>query len=100
AVPPDLAGPIAEAIGRKDEAEVEERIRSAGGDPRLIVQLLRAPTLEDGLALLERTPAEGAARRLEALHHAARDRGLGERVTADLGEIRSAAYYTGMVFRA
>jgi ATP phosphoribosyltransferase regulatory subunit len=97
---PERAAAIAEAVGRKDEVEVTDRMREAGADPALLLDLLRAPTLDEGVALLAKTPAAPAARRLRALHAEAVSRGLGDHLTADLGEIRSAAYYTGMLFRA
>jgi ATP phosphoribosyltransferase regulatory subunit len=97
---PPAAASIAEAVGRKDEVEVSDRMREAGADPSVLVELLRKNTLEDGVRVLAKTPAAPAAERLQALHRAATSRNLGERITADLGEIRSAAYYTGMLFRA
>ena len=99
-VPADAAAEIADALGRKDEIEVADRMKAAGADPSIFLELLRVKTLEGGVKLLEKTPAAVAARRLAALHEAAVSRGLGDRLTADLGEIRSAAYYTGMIFRA
>jgi ATP phosphoribosyltransferase regulatory subunit len=99
-VAPEPAAAIADAIGRKDELEIGDRMREAGADPSLVLELLRAPSIETGAALLAGTPAAPAAERLRALHAEAVSRGLGEHVTADLGEIRSAAYYTGMLFRA
>ena len=99
-VPADRAAEIAEALGRKDEIEVSDRMKAAGADPSILLELLRVKSLADGVKLLEKTPAAPAARRLAALHEAVLSRGLGDRLTADLGEIRSAAYYTGMLFRA
>ena len=75
-------------------------MKEAGVDPSTLIDLLRVKSLDDGVKLLAKTPAAAAARRLAALHEAAVSRGLGDRLTADLGEIRSAAYYTGMLFRA
>jgi ATP phosphoribosyltransferase regulatory subunit len=96
----DRAAEIADALGRKDEIEVSDRMKAAGADPSILLELLRVKTLADGVKLLEKTPAAPAARRLAALYESAVSRGLGDRLTADLGEIRSAAYYTGMLFRA
>jgi ATP phosphoribosyltransferase regulatory subunit len=96
----DRAAQIADALGRKDEIEVADRMKEAGADPAIFLELLRVKSLADGVKLLEKTPAASAAKRLAALHEAAVSRGLGDRLTADLGEIRSAAYYTGMLFRA
>ena len=96
----ELASSVVDAIGRKDAIEIADRMREAGRDPALLLEVLAAKTLDEGVALLETTAAAPAARRLRALHAAAVSRGLGAHVTADLGEIRSAAYYTGMLFRA
>ncbi len=99
-VAPERVAAIADAVGRKDEVEMADRMREAGGDPSLLVALVRSRSLEEGVRLLAKTPAASASERLLALHRAAVSRGLGEKLTADLGEIRSAAYYTGMLFRA
>jgi ATP phosphoribosyltransferase regulatory subunit len=99
-VSPEHAVAIAEALGRKDEVEIAERMREAGADPTVLTALAALESLDDGVRLLSKTPAAGAAERLLALHRAAVSRGFGDRLTADLGEIRSAAYYTGMLFRA
>ncbi len=96
----ERAAVIADAIGRKDEVEVSDRMREVGADPSIVLELLRNKSIEEGVKLLEKTPAAPAAQRLAALHAAAVSRGLGDHLTADLGEIRSAAYYTGMLFRA
>jgi ATP phosphoribosyltransferase regulatory subunit len=96
---PEHAAAIIDAVGRKDEAEVGDRMREAGADAGVLLELLRARSIEDGVRLLAGTPAAAPASRLEALHRAAVSGGLGEHVTADLGEIRSAAYYTGMLLR-
>lgn len=99
-VAPDRVAPIAEAISRKDDVEIADRMREANADPSVVTELVRAKTLEDGARILAPTAAAPAAKRLLALHDAAIARGLGAHVTVDLGEIRSAAYYTGMLFRA
>jgi ATP phosphoribosyltransferase regulatory subunit len=53
-----------------------------------------------GIARLAATPAAAAAKRLLALFDAATAMGLGPHLTADLGEVRGFAYYTGAVFHA
>ncbi len=97
---PESVAAIADAVGRRDETEIASRVRDAGGDPSVLIELLRTKSFDDGARLLAKTAAAPAAERLAALHRAALSRGLGDRLTADLGEIRSAAYYTGMLFRA
>jgi ATP phosphoribosyltransferase regulatory subunit len=56
--------------------------------------------LVEGVARLARTPAAAPARRLLALFDAAVARGFAEHLTADLGEVRGFAYYTGTVLHA
>jgi ATP phosphoribosyltransferase regulatory subunit len=99
-VQPARAAAIASALGRKDEAEIADRMREAGRDPSILVALASLETLDAGARLLGKTPAAAAVERLVALHRAATARGLGEHLRADLGETRAAAYYTGMLFRA
>ena len=106
-LPPDAAAAVADAVGNKDEHEIEARMREAGADPGRLVALVRQQlrtmtsraVLEEGCKLLAGTAAEAPAARLGALYEAASARGLGAHLVADLAEIRSAAYYTGMLFR-
>jgi len=105
---PDVAAAVADAVGNKDEDEIETRMREAGADASRLVALLRQQlrtatpraVLDDGCKLLAGTAAEQPALRLRALFDAASARGLEAHLAADLAEIRSAAYYTGMLFRA
>ena len=50
------------------------------------------------MARLATTPAAGPAQRLLDLYDSAVTSGLGGHLTADLGEVRGFAYYTGMIF--
>jgi ATP phosphoribosyltransferase regulatory subunit len=90
---------VMEALARKDEAELA---RLAGGRLAPLAHLHGGrDALEEGLLRLAGTPAEAPARRLAALFDAASARGLGSaRLTADLGEARGFAYYTGPIFHA
>ncbi len=86
---------VSEALARKDEAAV--------ADPTLRALLsLQGPrqVLVEGTKLLSGTPAAPAVARLLALFDAAVARGLGPHLSADLGEVRGFAYYTGAIFRA
>ncbi len=56
-VDPTRATAIADALGRKDEAEIDDRMREAGGDPAILVALASLESLEDGVRLLAKTPA-------------------------------------------
>ena len=104
----EVAAAVADAVGNKDEDEIETRMREAGADPSRLIALLRQQlhtatsraVLDEGCKLLAGTAAEQPALRLRALFDAASARGLGAHLSADLAEIRSAAYYTGMLFRA
>ncbi len=101
---PEAAQAISEAMARKDEEEVAERARAAGVDDTRLRALLALAGGEEALAegarLLAGTPAAAALARLESLYRAARAEGLADVLAVDLGEVRSYAYYTGMLFRA
>lgn len=88
---------ISTALARKDEPALHELT----SDPRVRalahLQGGRDAILE-AIALLAGTPAEAPARRLLALFDAAAERGIAARLSADPGEVRSFAYYTGMIF--
>src|SRR5579872_7038597 len=106
-LPADAQGVISEAIAQKDDVA----IAAATADSRAAVcapyaDAIRAlpllhgkrDALVAGVEQLADTPAAGAARRLLGLFDAAASRGLGEHLTADLGEVRGFAYYTGPIF--
>lgn len=96
---------LSEALARKDPAEIAEL--AAGLNVPHASALTALPTanggreaLVDGVARLASTPAAPAARRLLALFDSAVARGLGARLSVDLGEVRGFAYYTGTIFHA
>ena len=88
---------IAIALARKDEPALHEltkdvRVRGLahlhGGRDAIV----------EAVKLLTGTAAEAPARRLLALFDAAKARGIAARLSADPGEVRAFAYYTGMIF--
>jgi ATP phosphoribosyltransferase regulatory subunit len=102
---PERRGLLSEAISRKDDAEIAQACDSEGaaqGDALRALPGLHGgrDALEEGVGRLARTPAAAAARRLLALFDAALQRGLGDHLSADLGEVRGFAYYTGTVLHA
>jgi ATP phosphoribosyltransferase regulatory subunit len=102
---PELQSAISDALARKDAAAVAVACVSV---PAPHADALRAlPTLHgrrdallEGVRRLSSTPAAGPAKRLLALFDAAVACGLGPDVSADLGEVRGFAYYTGTIFHA
>src|SRR5580704_16687724 len=96
---------LSEAISRKDDAEIAQACEAAGASQAEALQALPwlhggREALVEGVGRLARTPASAAARRLLALFDAASARGFGDHLTADLGEVRGFAYYTGTVVHA
>jgi ATP phosphoribosyltransferase regulatory subunit len=94
---------LSDALARKDEAELGEACDVARAPHAAVLRSLLSlhggrAALAEGVGLLARTPAGAAAARLLALYDAAIARGLGAHVTADLGEVRGVAYYTGTIF--
>jgi ATP phosphoribosyltransferase regulatory subunit len=94
---------LSSALARKDEAELAEACEIARTPYADVIKSLPSrhggrDALAEGVALLLHTPAGPAAKRLLALYDAAGARGLGAHVTADLGEVRGLAYYTGTIF--
>jgi ATP phosphoribosyltransferase regulatory subunit len=93
------------ALASKDDAAVADACAAAGAPHAEALRSLPSlhggrDALVEGVARLARTPAGDAATRLLALFDAAVARGLGAHLTADLGEVRGFAYYTGTVFHA
>jgi ATP phosphoribosyltransferase regulatory subunit len=104
-LPPEAQTSISEALARKDPAEVEDACAAARAPHAdALVAITRyhgsRDALREGAARLVATPAGPAAARLLALFDAARARGLGGELTADVGEVRGFAYYTGPIFHA
>jgi ATP phosphoribosyltransferase regulatory subunit len=103
ALPPEAQGAISEALARKDPVEVGEACAAARAPHASAIVALATlhggrDVLADGAAQLAKTPAAPAADRLVALFDAARARGLDGQLTADVGEVRGFAYYTGPIF--
>ena len=107
--PVKVAARISDALSRKDDAELEEHVSASEdaypeGATRvpLLRELMRLhggrEAIGAGLDLLKGTVAEPATRRLLAVFDAARAQGLERELTADLGEVRGFAYYTGPIF--
>jgi ATP phosphoribosyltransferase regulatory subunit len=103
-VPADRAADVTLALATKDDAMLAEHVK---GLPHAAA--LRAlPRLNGGRDALEETvkvlgasgnvKAQAASRRLLALFDAAAARGLAPFLTADAGEVRGFAYYTGTTF--
>jgi ATP phosphoribosyltransferase regulatory subunit len=92
---PEEQARLSDAMGRKDEAELDDptlrAVASMQGGRDVLVE---------GTRLLASTPAAGPARRLLALFDVALERGLGRHLVADLGEVRGFAYYTATIFHA
>lgn len=100
-VPPERATEITLALANKDESLLAERVRGLGNASALLA-LPRLHGGRDALAeavnVLGGTRANAAARRLLALFDAAAATGLAPFLTADAGEVRGFAYYTGTIF--
>jgi ATP phosphoribosyltransferase regulatory subunit len=101
-VPDERAAAVTLALATKDESALSECVV---GLPHAAA--LRAlPRLNGGRACLEEAvevvkdseAATAAARRLLALFDAAAARGLAPFLSADAGEVRGFAYYTGLTF--
>lgn len=96
---------LSDAISRKDDAEIAQACEVDGASQTEALRALPSlngdrDALVEGVARLARTPAAAPARRLLALFDAAVARGFAEHLTADLGEVRGFAYYTGTVLHA
>lgn len=97
-----LAGePNAEAISialaRKDEPALHELTKDAR--VRALAHLHGGrDAIVEAVSLLTGTAAEVPAKRLLALFDTAKERGIPARLSADPGEVRAFAYYTGMIF--
>jgi ATP phosphoribosyltransferase regulatory subunit len=94
----DDAHAISRALARKDE----ETLRELAPQRPEIVGLARLHGGRDAIVearwLLRGTRAEPAARKLLSLFDAATAAGLGPYLSADPGDVRGFAYYTGTIF--
>jgi ATP phosphoribosyltransferase regulatory subunit len=102
---PERRALLSEAISRKDDAEIAQVCEAEGAAQADVLRALPwlhggRDALLEGVARLAKTPAAAAAARLRTLFEAAESRGFREHLTADLGEVRGLAYYTGTVFHA
>ncbi len=95
-----------EALERKDPEDVRRAIDGSSLPPPVRDALCALPTLHGGDAVwaeaervFANTPAQGPAADLKAFVAAVVARGLADRITVDLGEVRSLHYYTGIMFQ-
>lgn len=100
---PEHQALLSEALARKDPTEVAEvaaAVEAPHASALSALPLLHGgrAELRAGVQRLAGTPAAAAAERLLFLFEGAIARGLSAHVTADLGEVRGFAYYTGPTF--
>jgi ATP phosphoribosyltransferase regulatory subunit len=100
-VPADRAADVTLALANKDEAMLAEHAKGLS----CATALLALPRLSGGRDALEETVkvlsgtrALNSGKRLLALFDGAAARGLAPFLTADAGEVRGFAYYTGTTF--
>ncbi|MFT3921911.1 MAG: ATP phosphoribosyltransferase regulatory subunit [Myxococcales bacterium] len=100
-----LLAQSAEALARKDEALLDDILRRArvpDAERKRIAGLAhlhgRLDVLKEARALLGNTAAAPHLAQLERVSELLIAHGLGDRLGVDLGEIRGAAYYTGVSF--
>jgi ATP phosphoribosyltransferase regulatory subunit len=101
--PGEVARGVSEALARKDQTDLVARGAGLAHLPALVALLGlhgKRNALAEGQALLAKTPARHASLRLLALADAAEERGLGEHLVYDLGEVKHFDYYTGVIFHA
>ncbi|HVJ90433.1 MAG TPA: ATP phosphoribosyltransferase regulatory subunit [Labilithrix sp.] len=100
-VPAQRAAEISVALARKDEPSLAELTSGLAEGP-LVTALARLhggrEAVVEAARLLARTRAAGPVQRLLALYDSAIARGLGAWLSADPGEVRGLAYYTGTIF--
>ncbi|MDB4945574.1 MAG: phosphoribosyltransferase regulatory subunit [Labilithrix sp.] len=103
-VAPGRAEEITRALAAKDETLLADAVRGlATATPLLALPRLHGgrAMLEEAVRVLHGTGAAPASERLLALFDAASARGIagsGRALTADAGEVRGFAYYTGTIF--
>lgn len=88
---------ISVALARKDEPALRELTKDTRVHALAHLHGGREAIVE-AVAVLTGTAAEAPAKRLLALFDTAREHGLPARLSADPGEVRAFAYYTGMIF--
>ncbi|MFQ5509156.1 MAG: ATP phosphoribosyltransferase regulatory subunit [Leptospirillia bacterium] len=96
---------LTEAVFRKDVPAMRALLLSRGVDGAQVESITRIPLLIGGTEVFatarDLTRCKGAhdaLDHLEALVSGLSERGMGEHVLVDLGEIRDLDYYTGIVF--
>ncbi|MDB4971922.1 MAG: phosphoribosyltransferase regulatory subunit [Myxococcaceae bacterium] len=102
---PGLLALAAESLARKDEAQLE-RVLSDAGVPSAAKQRITAlahlhgglEVLDEAEAIVRGTAAEPHVASLREVAAQLVELGLGPQLGVDLGEIRGAAYYTGVSF--
>ncbi len=100
---PEVQARVSEALAHKDASAVAAACAAAGAPNAEALTAL--PTLHggrdalvEGVSRLASSPAAAQAANLLSLFDAAASSGLGGHLTADLGEVRGFAYYTGTIF--
>ena len=100
-VPAERAPYITDALSAKDESILAELVRGLDtAAPLLALPRLHGgrDALVEAVEVLGSTRAAAASRRLLRLFDAASAQGLAPFLTADAGEVRGFAYYTGTIF--
>ncbi len=102
--PPDVAERVTAAVAKKDDVALAEAAKDhALGHVAELRELTKLQggraAIVEGQRLLRATPAREAVDRLAALFDVAERSGLASGITADLGEVRGFAYYTGPIFQ-
>jgi ATP phosphoribosyltransferase regulatory subunit len=102
---PGLLEAASEALARKDESLLIEALARAGVSKEAQARLAQLvhlhgdlSVLQEAKALVRGTAAEAHLASLEDVAQQLVARGLGPKLGVDLGEIRGAAYYTGVSF--
>ncbi|MDB4985426.1 MAG: phosphoribosyltransferase regulatory subunit [Myxococcaceae bacterium] len=102
---PGLLALAAESLARKDEAQLESVLTAAGVSAAARTRITALAHLHGGLEVLDEAErivrGTAAAPHVENLREVARqlvELGFGPKLGVDLGEIRGAAYYTGVSF--
>lgn len=95
-----------EALGRKDTDGIRRAVAGCSLEPRARDALCALPMLHGGEAIwteaervFANTPAQRPAADLKTFVGSVVARGLADRITVDLGEVRSLHYYTGVMFQ-